>query len=179
MVERIGRFVRRYKDKQRPAWLSLLGTTGVGKTHCAQRVYQRIYNGTRNWSPYHVYDGPKYQERQIYWPALVRDLRSGNRYEELADMADWPVLFLDDIGAERDTTGFAAEQLNTLLGERVNRWTILTSNLDLEQLAKIDPRIADRIVREPGNEVIEVDTVSYARRKFDYSHTYDKTSNNP
>jgi len=165
MVEKIARFVRSYRDKQKPCWLSLLGSCGVGKTHCAQRVYQRLYNGTRNLSPYSVFEGPKYIERPVYWPALVADLRSGQRYEEMADMRDWPVLLLDDIGAERDTTGFAAEQLNTLLGSRVRKWTIITSNLRLEQLAAIDQRIADRIVREPGNQFIEVETVSYAFRR--------------
>lgn len=97
----------------------------------------------------------------VYWPAMIRDLRAGERYNELREMSSWPVLMLDDIGAERDTTGFAAEQLNTLLGCRVGKWTILTSNLNLEQLGAIDPRIPDRIIREPGNEFIEVDTISH------------------
>lgn len=166
MVERVAEYMQHFKANRVPSWLSLLGTCGTGKTHCAQKVWVHLYNRTRNWSPSHVYDGPRYIERPIYWPALIRDLRNGQRYEELADMAGWPVLFLDDIGAERDTTGFAAEQLNTLLGSRVRKWTILTSNLMLEQLASIDLRIADRIVREPGNQFIEVDTVSHSQRRF-------------
>jgi DNA replication protein DnaC len=75
----------------------------------------------------------------------------------------WPVLFLDDIGAERDSTGFASENLNTLIGCRANRWTIITSNLMLEQLAAIDPRISDRMIRKP-NIVVEVNTVSHSLR---------------
>lgn len=102
----------------------------------------------------------------IFWPQFVSELRSGDAYAKLRDMARWPVLFVDDIGAERDTTGFAAEQLNTLLGSRVGKWTIITSNLNLEQLAGIDPRISDRIIREPGNEYIELTTKSYAVRKL-------------
>ena len=76
---------------------------------------------------------------------------------------EWPVLFLDDIGAERDTTGFASEQLNTLIGARSDRWTILTSNLSLENLGSIDPRIADRIIRRP-NIFVEVNTKSHSLR---------------
>lgn len=78
----------------------------------------------------------------------------------------WPLLVVDDIGAERDTTGFAAEKLNTLLGARVGKWTVITSNLYLEQLGGIDPRISDRIIREPGNQYIELTTTSYAVRKL-------------
>jgi DNA replication protein DnaC len=89
----------------------------------------------------------------------------GSRFLEAQEMAEkWPVLFLDDIGAERDTTGFAAEQLNTLLGRRVGKWTILTSNLALDGIAGIDPRIADRIIRQP-NLYLEVETLSYSLRK--------------
>lgn len=78
-------------------------------------------------------------------------------------MWNWSVLFVDDIGADRDTTGFATEQLNTLLGSRIDKWTILTSNLMLENLAQVEPRIADRCIRKP-NIFIEVKTISHALR---------------
>lgn len=138
-------------------WLSLIGKTGTGKTHCARRLWD--WAETRfEWTRF------EYIQMPIYWPAMIRDLRAGERYHELRELAEWPVLMVDDIGAERDTTGFAAEQLNTLLGCRVGKWTIITSNLMLHQLAGIDPRISDRIIREPGNELVEIDTVSYALR---------------
>lgn len=158
MAAACGRFILRFKARQSPAWLSLLGDSGVGKTHCADRVW-RWLAARFNWADC------EFIHRKIYWASLIRDLRGGKRYDELRELSEWPVLFLDDIGAERDTTGFAAEQLNTLLGTRVGKWTILTSNLMLEQLAGIDVRIADRIIREPGNEFIEVKTESYAVRQ--------------
>lgn len=70
---------------------------------------------------------------------------------------------LDDNGAERDTTGFASEQLNTLLGCRADKWTILTSNLSLSQLGDIDPRIADRMIRSP-NIIVQLSTISHSLR---------------
>ena len=100
----------------------------------------------------------------MFWPAFVSDLRAGASYNRLTDMRTWPLLVLDDIGAERDVHGFAAEQLNMLLGCRTGRWTIITSNLDLGGLAAIDRRIADRIVREPGNLYLVLETKSYALR---------------
>jgi len=78
-------------------------------------------------------------------------------------MRIWPVLFLDDIGADRDTTGFSTEQLNQLLGCREGKWTILTSNKSLENLAEVEPRIADRMIRPP-NLFIDVNTESYSVR---------------
>jgi DNA replication protein DnaC len=157
MIEACARWATLLKDGAKPCWISLLGKTGNGKTHCAKRLWkwakQRFV-----WNRFDF----EFIERVIYWPALIRDLRNGLSYDLLRDVASWPVLMIDDIGAERDATGFASEQLNTLLGCRVNKWTIITSNLLLEQLGGIDSRIADRIIREPGNQWVEVvSTPSY------------------
>lgn len=87
------------------------------------------------------------------------------------ELAAWPILFLDDIGAERDKTGFSSEQLCALLGQRAKKWTILTSNLSLENLGEVDPRISDRVIRENGNEYVDIDVVSYAIRKKSIAHS--------
>lgn len=159
LVATCARWARRLKLHQSPAWVSLIGKTGTGKTHCAERLWyfaeQRFH-----WHTMQFCHAP------VYWPKFVSELRAGEAFNMLRDMIQWPVLLLDDIGAERDTTGFAAEQLNMLLGSRLRKWTIITSNLTLEQLAGIDPRISDRIIREPGNEYIELTTQSYAVRKM-------------
>jgi DNA replication protein DnaC len=158
MVEACARFCLRTKGAAIPSWLTLLGDTGTGKTHCADAVWRKRHGkfDWRNcdWSPH-----------KIYWPAFVLSLRSGEAYSKVSDMARWPMLYLDDICAERDTTGFAAEQLCTLLGQRQSKWTIITSNRTVAQIAEMDVRLADRIVREPGNELVEVNTVSYAMRQ--------------
>lgn len=139
-----------------PRWITILGNTGTGKTHCGRRLWVHLSNRL-DWR------GSQFNHHEIYWPCFVSDLRAGNSFELLRDMARWPVLFLDDIGAERDTTGFATEQLNALVGARENRWTIITSNLMLEQLGAIDPRIPDRMIRRP-NICVEIQTMSHAIR---------------
>jgi DNA replication protein DnaC len=84
----------------------------------------------------------------------------------LLDMGSWPLLVIDDIGAERDQTGFASEKLNMLLGMRVGKWTVITSNLLLKALSKVDDRIASRMFRERGNLVIEIQaTKDFGERK--------------
>lgn len=108
-------------------------------------------------------------EDEVYWPEMVgrlRDVDDREGREKFKEMAKWPVLFLDDIGAERDHTGFSSDQLNSILGQRVGKWTIITSNLPLHKIAEIDVRISDRMVREKGNELIELEGLkSYALRK--------------
>lgn len=158
MVSKVGEFGQRFKHREAPCWLALLGECGVGKTHCATRLWKHMAS-KMDWREFEFIQSP------IYWPQFIQELRQSIGYDKLIELGEWPVLFLDDIGAERDTTGFASEQLNALLGRRVGRWTILTSNLSIEQLAGIDPRIGDRIIREPGNCYIEVEAVSYGLRK--------------
>lgn len=145
-----------FKDGLPPRWITITGDTGTGKTHCGRRLWNHL-SARLNWR------GAEFIHGEVYWPKFVSELRAGDAFEKYRDMMKWPVLFLDDIGAERDTTGFASEQLNTLLGCRADKWTILTSNLSLENLGQIDPRMADRIIRKP-NHFIEVNTKSYALR---------------
>lgn len=163
LVECCALWALRVKHGLGKSWITLMGASGTGKTHCAGRLYRWAHKRCpRQYDPYEI----QFSESRVYWPGFIEQLRNGDGYDQLIDMRQWPVLFLDDIGAERDTTGYAAERLNTLLGTRVGKWTIITSNLNLEQLAKIDGRISDRIIREPGNVFIELDTVSYGIRKL-------------
>jgi DNA replication protein DnaC len=143
-------------DPDSPRWISILGNTGTGKTHCARRLWIHLSNRL-DWRK------AQFNHYEIFWPRFVADLRAGDSFDLLRDMMRWPVLFLDDIGAERDTTGFASEQLNALVGARENRWTIITSNLLLDQLGAIDPRIPDRMIRRP-NICVEIQTMSHAIR---------------
>lgn len=151
-------FALDFKEGKPAHWISILGASGTGKTHCGRKLWKAL-ESKFNWQ------GTQHLQHEIYWPRFVFELRSGNSYDKLRAIMDWPALFLDDVGAERDTTGFAAEQLNTLLGCRVGKWTIITSNLTIEQIGNVEPRIADRIIRHP-NQFIEVNTESWALKQL-------------
>lgn len=156
MVECCASFATAFRNSLAPRWITIHGNSGTGKTHCARRLWNSL-SLRSDWRE------ASFLHEEVYWPAFVSDLRSGEAYARLKDMQNWPVLFMDDICAERDTSGFASEQLNTLLGRRVNKWTILTSNLSLGQIAGIDSRMADRVIRYP-NIAVEVNTRSHALR---------------
>ena len=156
------------KDSARPRWLSILGVSGTGKTHCASRLWNyangRLKGGwTVTRSGFHYHQDTAYIPHKIFWPDFVQRLRTGAAYELRDDMKRWPVLFLDDIGAERDASGFAAEELNTLLAMRMGKWTLITSNKDFNGLKNVDARIASRLIRN-DNICVSINTLDYAAR---------------
>ena len=162
MVQLCRQFARGIVDQKPPFWLALLGKSGTGKSHSAEVMWRKLNDKlpSRN---------TLYFPRLIYWPQFVEDLRERIRTNagigEFLDMARWPLLVIDDAFAERDTTAFSIDKLNTLAGARVGKWTMLTGNLDLAAISKLDDRIASRIVREPGNLFIEMTTEDYGVRK--------------
>ena len=145
-----------FKSKSDRRWLSLVGSSGTGKTHIARRLWQYAQENC-DWSRF------DYFPKMIFWPDFVQKLRAGDAFEMRQEMKRWPVLFLDDIGAERDPSGFAAEELNTLLACRIDRWTLITSNKDIDGLKAVDMRIASRLVRRP-NICVGINTKDYAER---------------
>ena len=150
-----------FKSKQHPRWLSIIGKSGTGKTH----ICKRLWNYAKAKSDWSKCD---YFSKVIFWPDFVQQLRAGHAYEMRNEMKRWPVLFLDDIGAERDPSGFAAEEINTLLGCRMDKWTLLTSNKDADAIKAIDGRIFSRMIRGL-NICVGVKAVDYATRHQDAS----------
>lgn len=145
--------------RSQPHWLSLLGRSGNGKTHLATCLWNEIRSFC-DWNPI----GCAYTPQFLVWPDFVDRLRTGEFYGFLNDAKRWPFLVIDDVGAERDSTGFVTDRLYSLLSCRVGRWTILTSNLSLAQIRdRLDERLASRMIRG-GSVVAECTAPDWATR---------------
>ena len=145
-----------FKAKESPRWLSLLGVSGTGKTFIAKKLWNYA-KASSDWSRF------DYFPKVVLWPDFVQLLRTGEAFEMRQEMKRWPVLLLDDIGAERDPSGFAAEELNTLLSCRMDRWTLITSNKDADALKLLDGRIFSRLIRDK-NICVGINTKDFSER---------------
>lgn len=149
----------------KPRWLTLTGHSGIGKTMLAREVYrqfmewsrfERSYNPARN-----CFTGTTGQFCD--WRGFCKDVRSGS-FGRIDDLEDDHFVILDDIGTEHDPNGFIAATLDRVCNARLRKWTLITCNLSLGQIAeRIDARIADRMMRD-GSEVFEASLDSFALR---------------
>jgi DNA replication protein DnaC len=166
MVNASARFIRAIKAKKKPYWLSLLGTSGAGKTFLAKKIWRWYKRSIFFQSKVHEDTGEiEYPGQFCFWPNMAGNLLGNQGYGLLDDLGQDRLVVFDEIGADRDPSGHVRDCLARVLSKRVGKWTIITSNKSLEQIqTDIDTRVASRMVRD-GSEVVDVEVTDYALRK--------------
>lgn len=165
-VAAAGQFYAEMQSDSAPRWLSLVGRSGTGKTHLAKRIYDRWKKNLKDYRETEDSVTIRRDGRWIYWPQAVDRIRDGE-YGLVPALEQADMVVLDDVGGEYDPNGFTTSKLNTLANARLGKWTIVTSNLSLQQIANnLDQRIADRMIRA-GNKVLEMDTTSFSVREYE------------
>jgi DNA replication protein DnaC len=163
MLIQTAKFLLDIRNKKAARWLTLAGSSGCGKTMLAKRLYRAV-NVSGFFKTTVIDNDFSYPSDFIYWPRSAVKLQQGEHPEELHHAQRVKFLVLDDIGATRDSTGYVTGHLGNLLGERVGRWTVVTSNLGVEQIAeKLDTRVASRLIRDE-NTVVQIECLDYALR---------------
>ncbi len=99
----------------------------------------------------------------VDWRKLCATVREGS-WGWVDDICEDGFIILDDIGSEYDKNGFISSLLDRVLNARIRKWTLITCNLPLDEIAeRMDARIASRMIRD-GNIVVDCDTTDYALR---------------
>jgi len=151
------RFVQDALDRKTPRWLSLVGSSGTGKTFLARMILERLWK-SELYSHSLLKCGVLLQE----WPAMLSKMREGSFYLS-ADCGLANLLVLDEVMIGHDPNGFAADKLAGILSSRVGKWTVITSNLTIQAIGVIDTRISSRMFRD-GSVVVKCDTIDWGLR---------------
>jgi DNA replication protein DnaC len=165
MVNTAALFIKAIKAGDSPYWLSLLGSSGAGKTYLARKVWSWFQKSSFNKTT--VDEETRqftYGGQFCFWPGFVGELLGNTGYGRLDDLASERFVVLDEIGADRDPSGHARDCLARLLSQRVGKWTLITSNKSLGDIQRdIDTRISSRMVRD-GSVVVDVEVRDFALR---------------
>lgn len=149
----------------RPYWLTMAGPSGVGKSHLARKIYRQWMIENRFHTV--VRDSRVLGNTGSFrdWRKLVAQVRGGD-FDLVDDLCEEWFLVLDDIGTEQDNSGFILSVLDRIINARIGKWTVITTNFNVRQVAeRLDARIASRMLRG-GGVVVEVpeNTMDFAMR---------------
>jgi DNA replication protein DnaC len=135
-------------------WLSIVGSSGTGKTMLARmitNVFLRYIEGLRDEN--RGTPGDRYSRMGgfISWSHCVERMLEGDYGFTRQCKEDW-FLALDDVGAENEKLReLGTSKLFAILNERQHKFTVLTCNYGLAEIAqRMDPRIASRLIRHGG-----------------------------
>lgn len=157
-------FVDDFDTGKKPRWLVMLGTSGAGKTHLAREIW-RWFKASPHFAT-RVSDDEEiiYPGQFASWRNVADGILSGN-YARMNELCREKFVVLDDIGAEyQDRAGIVKSKLDRLIDARLGKWTLITCNHTLQQIAeRMDTRIASRMIRG-GSVVVEVDVPDFNAR---------------
>lgn len=100
-----------------------------------------------------------------HWPTIRRQLAAQN-WSLVDSLIQKHFLVLDEIKESGEKTDVFRDALADIISCRMGKWTILTCNLNLEQIgAQIDPRVSSRMIRD-GNRCVHFNCPDYSTRRL-------------
>ena len=135
--------------KQPGKWLTISGLPGTGKTMLANQAFAEVRTFAFSYAFVKARD-------------FADELYAGNF--SIARMFErMQFVVFDDLGAVRDKSDLIANAVAEFANVRERKWTLWTTNLTLDEVTAIDPRIASRLIRD-GNQFVRITAQDYALR---------------
>lgn len=132
-------------------WLSLLGPSGVGKTHLLKQALECV---RRHWR---IPTATGWRGPEVAHLVPAVDLQD---YRAPRDYARHDLVYIEDIGSgstmDKGAGAVTRSRVTELLQLRSGKWTMLDANLYRREIeAQIDGRIASRLRRD-GSWLVEI-----------------------
>jgi len=145
-------FCSRMREKK-PTWLTMLGTSGTGKTYLARNII--------TWAEPRLNIG---WAKSVYWPNFCSKMKTGkfDVNESVENITSPKLVLIDEIGLGTDTRDFGMDLLLRVLQGRLDKFTIITSNLTPKGIGKLDQRILSRLER--NGTIVTLDTIQFHKR---------------
>lgn len=174
MIQAAARYLAEIQMELQPRWITFVGPSGTGKTTLARAMWRIIKKRFLLFPPgYGINLG--HSAYLVRWLSLVGDMKKGDfsHVENLCEMeTKWDgqrgltnhFALIDDIGQIEDAQkSYLIGALGRIADARMRSWTIWVSNLSIDQLGILDPRVASRMIRD-GNEIVENNCLDFNLR---------------
>lgn len=165
LVEKVGEWIEDFVNSPKSPYLTIIGETGCGKTTLADAAvhvfnwnYSRVVEGDppmpRSRSCGRVY-GP--DQASVEWSGYPGDKAAAARARH-----DPYFLHYDDFGRDHNRMDVVEGMFLRMLEKRSRKKTIITTNLEVEEIEKnFDKRILSRLIRN-GSRIIRTSLKDYA-----------------
>jgi DNA replication protein DnaC len=137
------------KQPKRGHRMIIYGENGSGKSHAAKSIFKWAGRVAMNLPMVHGDSGELKLADALFfnWPMVVDGFKTGQWYV-IEEMFPCSLLVLDDLGAEHDPSKIGVEKLYQIMEQRINKWTVITTNIPPESWEeKFERRIASRFLR--------------------------------
>jgi len=159
------------KDKGKGRLLSLIGNSGTGKTFLAEQIFQyakkNLFHSEELRRVSSEMNG--FYRGFMFIDCLdlsdkLKDFQTKENYLERIRYAY--LVVLDDLFSVHDKSGYYASEIIRILNHRRNKFTIITDNNSMRQIADIERRVASRLIRDDAKFVDVGETTDYNLRKY-------------
>ena len=140
---------KRFMSQETDKWLYVGGAVGSGKTHLCEAVVKELFEKTR------------LPTKTIKWRDFAKKVKQDPTSDILImELKNVPILYIDDFlkaGGDKVTEADINIAYDIIDGRlNTGRWTLLSSEYFLENVAQHDKSLASRIKQKANEFVIEI-----------------------
>jgi DNA replication protein DnaC len=149
-----------------PRWLSLLGSSGAGKTFIADLIRKAAKQ--RDLFPNRVLEVvgdriPINGMMRVKWEIMLGEVITNRHWGRISDLCMSDFAMIDEIAGDLLPQDVATPKLVEVCERRLGKWTVFTSNKSVNEIRSRDGRIASRLIRG-GSVVVDVNVTDFNLR---------------
>ena len=165
MLRAAAQFLAEMASGAPPRWLSLLGTSGAGKTFLADLILAAVKRHQLTRSTVIRGTGVSLNaDYRIRWEIALNRALDRREWGWLDDLCNAKFAVVDEVGGDLIPRTISAPKLAMLAERRVGKWSVLTGNVSMQTIKEqFDARISSRMLRG-GSVVVDVDVVDFNLR---------------
>lgn len=149
---------------QSPRWLTLLGTSGAGKTFLADLILKAVKRHGLSKSKVTLTGILLEGAARMIFEVDLEDMLQRREWGRFGDICNARFALIDEIMGDLVPSHINSPKLASMAERRLGKWTVWTANVGLQAIKeRRDARVATRMLRG-RSEVVDVKVVDFNLR---------------